>query len=114
MKRSEIIFTTLLVPFDIAVVFLAFIFAYWFRSAVEIPKTSLQMWPFIQYITFILPFLPVWTFFLAIEGLYNIKRPKNGLSEFLSIFLASSAGIAIVVLGLFFSRFLLFSRFVIV
>ena len=114
MKRSEIIFTTLLVPFDIAVVFLAFIFAYWFRSAVEIPKTSLQMWPFIQYITFILPFLPVWTFFLAIEGLYNIKRPKNGLSEFLSIFLASSAGIAIVVLGLFFSRFLFFSRLVIV
>lgn len=114
MKRSEIVFTVLLLPLDLLSMFLAFILSYFLRVNLEIPKTATAIWPFDQYVRFILPFLPVWGCVFALEGLYNIKKPKTGISEVFSIFLAVSASVAIIIFALFFSRFLFFSRLVLV
>lgn len=100
-----------MLPFlDAGAIFLGFVLAYWLRNAVEIPKTSVYMWPFSQYATFAAAFLPVWMIIFALEGLYSFKKPKTGLSAVSSIFLASLAGMAVMVAWLFFSRFLFFSR----
>lgn len=114
MKKFEFTFGVLKLPIDLISIVLAFSLAYFLRMKVEIPQTTVYMWSFDQYFKFMLIFLPFWALIFALEGLYNIKKPKGGLGELSSIFLGVSTGIALMVVWIFFSRFLFFSRLIIV
>ncbi|MCX6807079.1 MAG: sugar transferase [Candidatus Berkelbacteria bacterium] len=113
MKKSELTFGVLQLPIDLITIILAFSLAYFLRVKFEIPQSTIYAWPFYQYIKFIIVFLPFWIIIFGLEGLYNIRKPKQGLKEFSSIFLGVSAGIAVIFAWLFFSRFLFFSRLII-
>jgi exopolysaccharide biosynthesis polyprenyl glycosylphosphotransferase len=112
MKKTDLIFTVLQLPLDLISLFLAFILAYLIRFNLELPAYT-NLWPFSDYFKFFPYFLPVWVIIFALEGLYNIRRAKRGLKEFSSIFLGVSAGIMVMVVVLFLTRFFLFSRLVI-
>jgi exopolysaccharide biosynthesis polyprenyl glycosylphosphotransferase len=114
MKKIDLTFLVLRLPVDLIALFLAFYFAYTLRSNIEIPRTIVYMWPLAQYLKFVLVFLPVFILVFALEGLYDVKSQKRGFALLSSIFLGVSTGIAVMVLWVFFSRFLFFSRLIIV
>jgi len=114
MSRLDFLFAVLRLPIDLVSIVCAFILAYFLRAKLEFPQESLYMWPFFQYLRFVFFFLPVWVMVFAAEGLYQIRRAKNGFSELASIFLGVSTSITLMLVWLFFSRFTFFSRLVIV
>lgn len=111
MKKSEAIFSTLLIPIDAIMVVLGFVAAYYWR---KYQGDIISFWEFNEYIKFVILLLPVWIAIFAIEGLYNIKRSRQGVDEFFGIILGVSSGIMIVLAWLFLSRTFFFSRLIIV
>jgi len=88
MKKSELIFSSLLVPVD----FLMFLFA-----------------GIVAY--FLVSILGILVF--AISGLYNISARKRLFKDFFQIVIAVSATLLVVILYIFFSSQLFESRFII-
>lgn len=112
MKRAELLFALLFVPSDLFAIFLAFTTAYLLRANVEIPPVTF-LWPMADYLEFILITLPVWILVFAWSGLYDVAHLRLGGGELKRIFVAVSAGMALVVLGIFFTRTTFFSRLII-
>lgn len=111
MKRSELIFTFLLVPIDALMLIISFVVAYYLR---KYQGEIVEFWPFADYIRFVLTVLPFWIIIFALEGLYDIKRPRSSFSEFARVFLAVSSGIMLVVAWIFLSRTMFFSRLIVI
>lgn len=114
MKRSDLFFTFLLLPFDAIALISAGISAYYARFLPML--TSIR--PVIFDLT-IEAFTPIvlgtaliWIFLFALLGLYSTKR-RRLWDELIHIFIACSAGMAVVLGFLFFSRGLFESRFII-
>lgn len=113
MMQRNLLFTVLSIPIDIVMWLGAFIAAYLLRAHYDtLPVT--YVWPFRDYIMFILAIAPLVFFTLVIEGLYNHRYPKKGLAQFSSIFVAATVSVMFVVLWVFFSRSFFFSRLLIV
>lgn len=112
MKRAELLFALLLIPSDLLAIFLAFTTAYLLRANVEIPPVTF-LWPLVDYLEFILITLPIWILVFAWSGLYDVAHFRLGNGELKRIFVAVSAGMALVVLGIFFTRTPFFSRLII-
>jgi len=110
MKRSELFFNFILIPVDIAMIVVAFISAYYFRIKMEV----IYIWPFDQYIKFVLIMLPLWIIIFFLAGLYNYEKRKRPLDEFASIVLGVSSCIMLMVAWIFLSRTIFFSRLVII
>jgi len=110
MKRSELFFNFILVPIDILMVFLAFVSAYSYRSKMEI----IYIWPYDQYLHFVLMVLPFWIVIFALAGLYSSSKNKRFFDQFASIVLGISSGVMLVVAWIFLSRTFFFSRLVVV
>lgn len=110
MKRSEIFFSLILIPIDALMILLGFIIAYYWR---KYHGDIIAFWEFNDYIKFVLYLLPAWIIVFGLEGLYNIKKSRQGVDEFFGIILAVSMGIMLVVAWLFISRTFFFSRLVI-
>lgn len=114
-KRSELLFTFLLLPLDACLLFAAFVVAYQLRLIESISGQYDYILPFSDYFRFILLFLPIWLLIFALSGLYNIKAAKKGLmDEIPPIFLAVSTGIALIMIWSFLTRQLFYSRLVII
>lgn len=109
IKKSQLMFRIVLLPIDILMILLAFSMAYYVRAQSEF----IYIWPLVDYLKFILIFLPIWIAIFALEGLYNIRNPKKGVNEFYSVIIAVSTGIAVMVIWLFLSKTTFFSRLVI-
>lgn len=109
MKKITTLFNLVLLPVDIIMVILAFSFGYYIRSQSEF----IYVWPFVDYLKFILLSLPLWISIFALEGLYNIRNPKKGFSEFYTIIVSVSTVIAIIIMWLFLTRVTFFSRLII-
>ena len=109
MKRSELLFSFLLVPVDAAAILLAFAIAYVLRSQSDV----IGLWPFSQFFSFVASLLPFWILILGFEGLYNVRHARRGLDEFAGITIGALSGIMLVVGWLFLSRTFFFSRLVI-
>jgi exopolysaccharide biosynthesis polyprenyl glycosylphosphotransferase len=109
MKRSELFFGFLLVPVDAVAVLAAFAVAYAIRSRAEV----VAIWPFDEFLRFIVALLPLWTAVFALEGLYNVRTTRRGLDELRGITLGVLSGIMLVVAWLFLTRTFFFSRLVI-
>ncbi|NTW22038.1 sugar transferase [Candidatus Falkowbacteria bacterium] len=115
MKRSELVFSFLLVPLDFLMIVLAGISAYNLRFAqitTEIRPVIFNL-PFAEFLQILLAIAMAWLMIFAFAGLYRIKGTKSLVEELYSIVQACSTGLVLVVIILFFSRELFSSRFIV-
>ena len=84
MKRSELIFTFLLVPLDFLMIVLAGVSAYYIRFSeftTEIRPVIFNL-PFPSYFKVVLLIAFLWVIIFALSGLYNIKDARRLIKEF--------------------------------
>lgn len=113
MKRSELLFTFLQIPVDIAMIIVSFVVAYKFRTYFEfVPIVYVE--PLRDYLKFVLMTIPIWLAVFIFAGLYTLKNYQGRLQEFGKILVAISAAIAILLAWLFLSRTFFFSRLIII
>lgn len=115
MKRSELFFSSLLVPVDFLMILAAGIFAYYFRfSAIAIGWKpvifDLSLRDFLEILIFADFFILV---IFSIAGLYNLKLTRRLIEEFFQISIAISAGIAGIILFTFSIQEPFSSRFIV-
>src|SRR3989338_3445358 len=113
MKRSELVFTLVLVPLDILALIDAGISAFYLRTHPFF--TTLR--PIIfdlrldQFLKVIFPIIILWIVIYAVAGLYTTKRTSIA-SEMSRVILASSSAMALIFAITFFSRTLFESCFI--
>ncbi|MCH7492264.1 sugar transferase [Patescibacteria group bacterium] len=115
MKKSELLFSAILIPVDYFMVFLAGIFAYnlrFFSYFTEIRPVFYEI-VFQQYIKVIFFVAAIFVIIFAIAGLYAIRNTRRVLDEMTSVFIASTAAFAVVIIIIFFQRELFSSRFIV-
>lgn len=117
MRRSNLIFSALLVPVDFIMFVLAGITAYFLRVSPLIAKWrpvlfSLNL-PLEKYLFLVLIVSIFGVLVFAVSGLYNISAQKKIFKEVLQIIVAVSATVLIIILYIFFNQALFDSRFII-
>lgn len=116
MKRSELVFTVVLIPIDFAMLFLSSLIVYYLRFSsafVEIRPIQFDL-PFSNYFGLVLFIIPFWIVIFALSGLYDIKKQRRLVVDFYRIFLAVSAGMAALIVLIFFRHELFASRFLVI
>ncbi len=114
MRRLDLTFTALLLPLDFLAFCMAAITAYWLRTSrffIEI-RPILQEIPLVPYIGAIAAFSVVWMALFMLAGLYS-TRLRRAWSELGRVALACTAGVAIVIVTIFFRREWTASRFIV-
>lgn len=115
MKKSELLFSAILVPVDYFMVMLAGIFAYnlrFFSFFTEIRPVFYEI-VFQQYIKLLFVVAAVFVFVFALSGLYAIRSTRRLIDEMTSVFISNTAAIALVIIVIFFQRELFSSRFIV-
>ncbi|MFA5189000.1 MAG: sugar transferase [Patescibacteria group bacterium] len=115
MKKTDLLFTIILIPLDFLMLVLAALTAYYLRVGTFVTEIrpvvyALSLAQYISY-TFLLALL--WLLIFALAGLYAIKIRRKLLQEIGKIFLACSTGILTIILAIFLQRELFSSRFII-
>ncbi len=115
MKRSELVFTAVKPPLDYLALICAALGAYFIRylSFVQEIRPIIFDLPFKGFFQITLILGVAWVGILAMAGLYNIAGPKKFREEVARLFVASAAGMALVLAIMVFSRYLFDSRFII-
>jgi len=117
MKKSELIFSALLVPVDFLMMILAGIAAYFLRISPLVSKWRPVLFtvnlPFERYFILLLVVSIFGLIIFAVVGLYNISPQKKLYKEFLQIIVGASATLLLIVLYIFFKQTLFDSRFII-
>ncbi|MEI8143571.1 MAG: exopolysaccharide biosynthesis polyprenyl glycosylphosphotransferase [Candidatus Berkelbacteria bacterium] len=111
MKKAELTFAFLLVPVDIAVIIFSFAVSYFLRQHLGTDLGSLAVDQSV-YLKIALYIIPIWVVVFAMNGLYNIRSSSSFLSEMGRIIVASSVAMLFLVLGIFLTKTLFFSRVV--
>lgn len=115
MKKSELLFSAILVPVDYIMVFVAGILAYNLRFVTFFTDIRPVLYEinFQQYMTalFFVPLIFILIF--ALSGLYQIKITRRIMREMSTVFVASCASISLIIIIIFFQRELFSSRFII-
>ncbi|MFA6322889.1 MAG: hypothetical protein WCX71_05500, partial [Candidatus Buchananbacteria bacterium] len=116
MKKSELLFTAIKPPIDYAALILAALAAYFIRYLPNIQKIRPVVFnlSFSDYLTFAILIAIGWIAIFAISGLYSVSGIKKNRDEISRVFVASSAGLALVLAVMVFSRYLFDSRFIII
>ncbi|MDD5032244.1 MAG: sugar transferase [Patescibacteria group bacterium] len=115
MKRSELIFTFLLVPLDFLMIVLAAVSAYYIRFSeftTGIRPVIFNL-PFPYYLKIVLLIAFLWIIIFALAGLYNIKDARRLIKELYRVVLACSTGLMLIVILIFVRRELFDSRFIV-
>ena len=117
MKRSELIFTSILVPVDFVMLILAGLAAYSLRTSEFISQRrpvlfSLNL-PLDRYFGLVVMVAILWLVVFALAGLYEIRRKKKGPEQFFRIVIATSAGVMMLIVYIFIKREFFDSRFII-
>jgi len=113
MKKAELFFAFLLVPLDIVMIILAFATAYYFRTGLEVAPAFYNP-GFTEYLQDLFYLLPIWIGLMALNGLYSIRSNYGYLHDLYRIFIASSIAILLLIVFIFFSKSLFFSRIIII
>jgi exopolysaccharide biosynthesis polyprenyl glycosylphosphotransferase len=95
-KKSELIFSLLLLPIDFVAILAAFIGAYAWRVKVDIRPVAHPL-GIEFFLKIFLLIIPVWILFFALSGLYNQSSLRGRLQEIGKIFVAVSAGFMLVI-----------------
>lgn len=116
MKRSELIFSALLVPVDFLMFLAAGMAAYFLRVSPLVskwrPVLFLANLSSERYFFMLLAVSFFGIVIFAISGLYKITAQKKLFKEFFQIVVAISATLLVVILYIFFSQELFDSRFI--
>jgi exopolysaccharide biosynthesis polyprenyl glycosylphosphotransferase len=114
LKKSELIFSVVLVPLDFLMLILAAMAAYFlrFQSLAQLSPVIYEMpfWGFLKIASFM---GLLWLVIFALSGLYTIGGTRRILDELAKIFVACSAGLGVIIILIFFNRDLFSSRFII-
>lgn len=117
MKRSELIFTAILVPVDYLMLVLAGLAAYGLRTSSLVAQWRPVLFsfnlPFERYFGLALLVSLVWLVVFGLVGLYSMKTSLKGLGQFLRIVIACSAGLVVIAIYIFIKREFFDSRFII-
>ena len=115
MKKSELIFSSLLIPLDFVMIVLAGITAYYIRFSDftrDIRPVIFEL-PFGIYIKVVLFVAFLWLIVFALAGLYNIRSARRLVKEVYRVILACSTGLMLIVIIIFVRRELFDSRFIV-
>ena len=112
MKKSELFYASILVPFDYLLMVLSGIIVYYlrFQALVELRPVIYQL-QFLKYLSLILIVSAIWIGIFSLIGLYNLAERRQPSKEISRIFIGCSAGTMMVILFIFFSQELFSSRF---
>jgi exopolysaccharide biosynthesis polyprenyl glycosylphosphotransferase len=117
MKQSELIFTAILVPLDYLMLVAAGLAAYFLRTSNWVANWRPVLFsinlPFERYFGLVLLISIFLLALFAISGLYKIRRANGILEDLAHIFIATSAGLALVIIYSFARREWFDSRFLI-
>jgi len=117
MKKSELIFTSILVPLDFLMLLGAGLTAYFLRTSPWVEQYRPVLFhlnlPFVEYLVLVIAVSLFLLFVFSIVGLYKIKAVRPLLDDFLKILIAVSAGIIVLVFYIFLRREWFDSRFLI-
>lgn len=115
MKRSELLFTATKPPLDYLALLFAALVAYFIRyfGPVQEVRPVIFDLAFKSYFSIVVVIALFWIGIFALTGLYTITGTKKIRAELAKVFVACSAGLALVLAIMVFSRFLFDSRFII-
>ncbi len=114
MKKSELVFSAILVPFDYAVLVAAGLLAYYIRfTTIADLRPVQEVMPLATYLNILFVVAAAWVVIFAISGLYTVRSTRRAVDEIAKIFLACSTSILLVIVVIFFSRELFSSRFIV-
>ncbi len=116
MKRSELLFSVLLVPLDYTMLILAGLTTYVLRTRIldvfRPVKFDINL-TFDSYMTLVLSVSLVFIFSYTISGLYSLRTTRSVVEEFFKIIISSSAGLMAVIVYIFLQAELFDSRFLV-
>lgn len=115
MKKSELVFSAILVPIDSLMLLAAGMIAYAVRfgpTVVEIRPALYEM-PLAEYLNILFLVAGLWIVVFAFSGLYAITARRRILDEVIKIVFACSTGVMLIIVLTFFQRELFSSRFII-
>src|SRR3989344_2765950 len=116
MKKSELFFNTILLPFDFLMIVLAGLATYFFRTKILSsfrPVLFELNLPFEEYFLLVSVVAILFIIIFAISGLYNLKTTTGRIEEFFRVVIASSAGIMGMIVYIFLRQELFNSRFLV-
>lgn len=116
MKRTDLIFSAILVPIDYCMLVLAGVLAYQLRfgGTVSGIRPVLFDFPLYSYFPALLFTATGFIIIFALSGLYIVRTTRRFLEECTTIFIACSASIMAIIVLFFFQREFFSSRFIIV
>ncbi len=115
MKKSELIFSAVLVPIDYVMILVAGLAAYYLRfetALTEIRPVFYEM-NLVNFSLLLLIVGAVFVLVFALSGLYSIKGTRRAADEYARVFVACSAAFMLLLVIIFFQRELFSSRFII-
>lgn len=111
MKKSDLYFAFILLPIDIVMIIAAFILSYYFRLGLESAPTFNDI-GIKEYLKYGLYLIPIWLILFSLNGLYYVRSTGSFLGESYRIFSASSTAMLFLIVFIFLSRSLFFSRLI--
>ena len=114
MKRTELIFNTLLVPIDFLMLVIAGIFAYSFRFSPELSsfRPIIFNLSFNHYMEIVFAVSPVFIISFALIGLYNLSVVRKLWKEIFQIIVGVSSGFMFIIFMTFMQHEMFSSRFI--
>lgn len=117
MRRSNLIFTAILLPIDFLMLVTAGLAAYFLRTSSLISQWRPVLFninlPFERYFEIVLVVALFWLAIFALAGLYQVKRSNRLGEEFFQIAISSSAALMSIIVYIFVKREWFDSRFII-
>lgn len=116
MKKSELFFNTVLLPFDFLMITLAGLATYFLRTKILSffrPVLFEFNLPFDDYFLLVVLGAILFVAFFAVSGLYNLKITTGRIEELFRIVLASLAGVMSLIVYIFLRQELFNSRFLV-
>jgi len=110
MKRSELFFTFVLLPLDVAMFILSFITAFYLRAHIDLPLSAGS--DLREYFLYSLFMLPVMIILFSINGLYRRRNYNGYWHELYAVLSSVSMTILILIVAIFVSNSLFFSRLI--
>ena len=112
MKKSELFFTSILIPLDLLSAIFGFMAAYYIRKHLD-PFNIIYIPPLNDYLGFLYYFLPAWLIVFSFFGLYNVKINRKFAPVFYRILIAVPTALMLFVTTMFFIQESFFSRLII-
>lgn len=115
MKKSELFFSAIQLPFDFLALVFGAICAFWLRHVPQVMmlRPKLYNFPLQDYLMIVLMVVPFFLAIYAIEGLYNIRSTRRFTREAFRVFVATSLGLVLIIIVIFLQQQWFSSRFII-